>query len=222
MYIRDPHSTGVRIFRWIVFLLAAGYFVRHVWFTADYTAPGGPFRYLTFWALTLSTVSAMAMLSISEGTNRRDWSLLVGVAAVTNALVVLLYWRLWFTDPALVNNNGPIVWYDEYYFHLLGPILQWIDALLIFGGFRRFFPGLGGVGGVTLGYIGWIELFVGPRNDFPVGSVTSGMPYPFLNSMTFDERSGFYVSAAVSVLMFLVVLWGLSWLSRKLFGIARQ
>lgn len=218
MFIRDPHSNGVRIFRWIVFALAAGYFLRHVWFTADYSAPGGPFRYLTFWALCMSTLAAGAMLSISEGSSRRNWSTYVAATAVANALVVLLYWRLWFTDPALVNNNGPIVWYDEYYFHLLGPVLQWIDALFIFGAVRRVVPAFAAVMATVVGYVAWIELFVGPYNDFPAGSVTDGLPYPFLNSMVFDERVGFYVTTGISGIVFLALLLTVSWLTRRFLG----
>ena len=218
MFSLDPHSTGVRVFRWIVFILAAAYFARHVWFTADYSAPGGPFRFLTFWALCMSTLAAGVMLSISEGAVRRDWSIYVAATAVANALVVLLYWRLWFTDPTLVNSAGPIVWYDEYYFHLLGPVLQWIDAVLIYGAVRRVIPSVLVVVALVLSYVAWIELFVGPFNSLPVGSVTDGLPYPFLNSLTLDERIGFYVTTGISGMMFLAILLGLSWLSRRILG----
>jgi hypothetical protein len=56
------------------------------------------------------------------------------VAAVLNAMVVFLYWRLYFEDSSLVNGGNPPVWHQEYYLHLAGPILQWIDAVFILGG----------------------------------------------------------------------------------------
>lgn len=216
--VADPHARGVRVFRWFVFVLAAVYVLRQFWFMADYSAPGGPFRYLTLWALLLSFVSAGLMLAVSERRSQRNWGTWVAVTAVTNGLVVMLYWRLWFADPALVNSGGPIVWYVEYYLHLSGPLLQWIDALVIFGMFRRFLPAFTGLAGVVVGYVAWIELFVGPFNSRPEGSVTTGLPYPFLNSMVWDERLGFYVTTAVSALIFLVIFWALSWASRRVFG----
>jgi hypothetical protein len=214
----DFRANGVHVFRWLVFLLAAIYVLRQFWFTADYTPPGGPFKYLTHWALLLSLFSSIAMLALSFGQRHRDWGTLVAVTAVTNALVVMLYWRLWFTDPKLVNSNGPIVWYVEYYLHLSGPILQWVDALFVFGAFRRIVPALGALLTVIIGYVGWIELFVAPTNSSPVGSVTSGLPYPFLNSMVWDERLGFYLTTAVTGLIFLALFWGLSWAARKGFS----
>lgn len=214
MHIRDQHSKGVRVYRWIVFLLAAGYVIRHLWFTADYSMAGGPFRFLTFWAMLLSFFSASRMLAITEYRTERDWSILVDITVVANALVVLLYWRLWFTDPSLVNATGGSAWYDEYYFHLLGPVLQWIDALFIFGAFRKPLAAIAGVFAFIVAYVAWIELFVGPLNNFPNGNVTSGLPYPFLNSMVLDDRVGFYVTTSVSGLVLFTVFWAATVSSR--------
>lgn len=212
--IESQRSRNIRIFRWIVFALAAFYCLRQFVFTADYSAPGGPFRYLTHWALLLSFASASRMLAVTEGRSDRDWGMLVGVTAVTNAMVVFLYWRLFLEDPALVNNGTP-VWYTEYYLHLLGPILQWIDALFVYGAFRHLRQSFAGLTGVVGGYIAWMELFVGPFNERPIGSVTSGLPYPFLNSMEPSARAGFYVTTSVTVLVFLGLFWGLAILSRR-------
>lgn len=203
--------SRVLIYRWIVFLLAVGYVIRQLIFTADYSEPGGAFRYLTHWALILSCFSASRMLAVTVGRSERDWTILVWVTAVANALVVFLYWRLYFQDPILVNNGEAPVWYAEYYIHLLGPILQWIDALFIFRGFRKV-PGiLAGMAALIMGYVAWIELFVSPMNDTPVGKVTSGLPYPFLNNMEFAERVGFYGSTAAMALMFFALFWAASW-----------
>ena len=46
-------------------------------------------------------------------------------------MVVILYWKLFFEDPMSVNNRPP-VWHQEYYLHAVGPLLQWIDALVVF------------------------------------------------------------------------------------------
>ncbi len=215
--IRDPHSVGVRVFRWVLFLLAAFYVLRQFVFAASYADPGGPFRYLTHWALLLNFVTVSRMLAVTEHRSDRDWGMLVGVAAVINALVVMLYWRLFFQDPALVNTGTPI-WWVEYYLHLLGPVLLWIDALFVYGGFRHPGRALAGLVVIVAAYIAWIELFVGPFNDLPSGSVTSGLPYPFLNNMEIGERLAFYGTTCISVLVFLGLFWGMAVLVRRLMG----
>lgn len=212
--VRGQQTPAIRVFRWIVFALAAFYVLRQFVFSADYSEPGGPFRYLTHWALLMSFATASRMLAVTEGRSERDWGMLVGVTAVSNALVVFLYWRLFLEDPALVNNGTPI-WWVEYYIHLAGPLLQWIDALFIFGAFRHVWSALAGLAVIVASYIGWMELFVGPFNARPIGSVTSGLPYPFLNNMEPAARAGFYGSTAGSVVLFLLVFWGASVLARK-------
>ena len=215
--MRDQHTAPVRAFRWAVFLLAAFYVLRQFVFAADYGDPGGPFRYLTHWALLLTFFTASRMLALSEYRSDRDWGMLVGVTAVTNALVVFLYWRLFLQDPALVTTATPI-WWVEYYVHLLGPLLQWADALLIFGGFRHFWKSLGGLAVLVSSYVAWIELFVGPNNAAPVGRVTSGLPYPFLNNLVAGDRLGFYLTTAMSVVAFLVVFQGAVLAARAVLG----
>lgn len=202
-YLRDPHRRGVILWRWAVFLLAAGYCLYQLVIAADYGPPGGPFRFLTIWALVMSFWSASRMLAISERRTEADWSAWVAVTAVVNALVVLLYWRLWFQDPALVNSRGPVVWHQEYYLHLLGPVLQWTDALFVHGAFRRVWRAALGLCAVICGYIAWIELFVSPLNDFPYGREATGFPYPFLNNLAFEGRLEFYATTAVTGFVFL-------------------
>ena len=85
----DQHAPWVRGYRWFVFVLAAGYILRHFVIKADYTDPGGPFRYLTFLGLLLAFAAISRMLAISEYRSTRDWGTLVGVAGVVNILVVL-------------------------------------------------------------------------------------------------------------------------------------
>ena len=44
----------VTLYRWAVFLLAGFYLIWMLLIDADYSNPGGPFRFLTIWALLLS------------------------------------------------------------------------------------------------------------------------------------------------------------------------
>ena len=132
----DIHSRPVLTYRWIVFLLAAGYCIYQI-FNASYAHFGGPFRFLTIWALFISFYAASRMLALSERRITRTHQVTAMTASVLNVMVCYLYWKLWFTNPDLVNNDGPVVWHQEYYLHALGPALQIIDALFIGRVFTR-------------------------------------------------------------------------------------
>ncbi|KIC49724.1 hypothetical protein [Tateyamaria sp. ANG-S1] len=187
----DIHSRPILIYRWIVFLLAAGYCLYQM-IGGQWTGAGGPFRYLTIWALFLSFFAASRMLALSEHRITRRHEVTATCAAVLNVMVVFLYWRLYLTDPSLVNGGGPIVWWLEYYLHALGPALQIIDALFIGKVFRRVWRAALPLIAIIAAYVAWAELFVQRFNTKPVGDVTSGLPYPFLNSMEWADRAMFY------------------------------
>jgi len=199
----DPMSRPVIAYRWIVFG-AAGFYSVYMITTSSYKGPGAPFRYLTIWALHISFFSASRMLAYSEMRMERHVDVLPSVAAVLNMMVVYLYWSLFFKDPALVNNGTPI-WWREYYLHLAGPVLQWIDAFLVRRAFRRVLIAAGVLVVVVLAYVAWAELFVGPMNSKPVGTVTSGLPYPFLNNMEPMARAVYYSTVGGASLIVLAV-----------------
>lgn len=204
------HSAPVMAYRWTTFLMAGGYCLYQL-LSQDYSSPGGPFRFLTIWALFLSFYSASRMLALSERRITRRHHRTAAVAAVVNVMVVLLYWKLFFTDPALVNTRGPIAWHQQYYLHVLGPGLQIFDAVFIarvFGRPWRAAPPLLAFIGV---YLVWAEFFVQRYNTSPSGSVTSGLPYPFLNSMDWGDRLTFY---GTNMLIALAVLAGFALLGR--------
>ncbi|WP_375279647.1 hypothetical protein [Pseudooctadecabacter sp.] len=207
----------VLIYRWVVFLLAAGYCLRTIFF-GSFDGFGGPFRYLTIWALFMSFFAASRMIALEEGRTTRRWDAFVATTAVVNAMVVILYWRLYFADPASVTRDGQLgdLWL-ELYMHALGPALQWIDATFIHRAFRKLWRTLGLLAGVIAGYVIWAELIVGPMNDSPVGSVTSGLPYPFLNNLDLAGRATFYgVNFAVAVVV-LAAFASVSFAMRRLF-----
>jgi len=121
-------------------------------------------------------------------------------------MVVILYWRLYFADPTSVTRDGQLGnFWLEMYLHALGPALQWIDATFIHRSFNRMKRTLPALFGVIALYVVWVELIVAPMNDSPMGSVTSGLPYPFLNDLDLLGRATFYgVNFGVAV----VVLFG--------------
>ncbi|MEM9785886.1 MAG: hypothetical protein AAF801_05255 [Pseudomonadota bacterium] len=202
----------VLIFRWIAFLLAAGYCLRMLFF-GGWDGFGGPFRYLTIWALFCSFFSFSRMMAIEEGRSDARWDGFVCMTAVINTMVVFLYWRLYFADPTSVTDGGQLrAWQLELYLHGVGPLLQVIDAIFIHRSFRRLRAAVAWLFGIIGAYVLWAETVVQRLNDSPEGSVTSGLPYPFLNNLELSERAVFYASnLAVGVVVLLVyaaIAWG--------------
>ncbi|MEM6477800.1 MAG: hypothetical protein AAF647_02015 [Pseudomonadota bacterium] len=215
----DPFSRPVLFYRWLVFGAAAFYSVYMIVSSPYIGEPGGPFRYLTVWALLLSFFCASRLLAFSERRSTRRWDALIAATAVLNFMVVFLYWRLYFGDPASVTRNGVLsVWWREYYLHLVGPLLMWGDAFWVNRPFRRFVPSAALLVGIALAYFAWAELIVGPLNDTPIGSVTTGLPYPFLNSMELADRIRFYAVNTALALGLLGLFFGLGRLIKRRFG----
>lgn len=200
----DIHSRPVLLYRWGVFLLAAGYCLYQL-ILGSWSGAGGPFRYLTIWALFLSFYTASRMLALSEYRITRKHEVTAMCAAVLNVMVMFIYWRLYLGDPSLVNGGNPIIWWLEYYLHAVGPLLQIVDALFIGAVFRKVWRAVVPLLVIVVAYVAWAELFVQRFNNAPEGSVTSGLPYPFLNSMEWAERATFYGANAAIALLLLVV-----------------
>lgn len=200
------------IYRWIVFLLAAGFCLRTIIY-GSYDGFGGPFRYLTIWALFGSFFVASRMIALEEGRSQWRWDGLVSAIAVINAMVVILYWRLYFADPTSVTRDGQLgnLWL-EMYLHALGPLLQWIDATFLHRSFRRLGSGLATLLAIVIGYLVVAELVIAPMNATPIGSITSGLPYPFLNDLVLADRMVFYgvnvFTAVVLFGVFALIAWG--------------
>lgn len=212
----DLMTKTIRIFRWIVFLAAAAYCLRTLVFGSfDYFA--GPFRYLTIWALFMSFFAASRMMALTEGRSTRRWDGFVGATAVVNAMVVFMYWRLFFADPNSVSSDGELgPLYIELYLHALGPLLQWIDAIFIHRSFRRLGASLVWLFGIIAAYVAWCELVLMRMNDTPAGTVTSGLPYPFLNDLELSGRAIFYGSNFAVAIVFLLVFAAIAWGIRRL------
>lgn len=211
-------TRPVTIYRWLVFLLAAFFFVES-FRNLQADAFGWQFRFLTYWGLALSFVSAFFMLRRSLGREPRRMEVLASATVVINIMVVFLYWRIYLSDPTAFYENGvrTIPLWKEYYLHALGPILQWIDALFILGAFRKPAKTAGLVGLLAMVYFLWLEWIVAPLNTEPVGRVTSGLAYRFLNNMEISERVTFYaVNGGLSVVL-VGVCTGLLFLMRRVF-----
>lgn len=208
-------SKPVVIFRWIVFLLALFYALRMVLVHSVIDEPFGPFRWLTYWANLLAVACAWFMLGRSRGRVAARYEGLTAATAVIGGLVVYLYWTLYFNDPTSVSSDGPGAMWLEAYYHGAGPILQCFDALFILRGFRAPLRAVAWLLGVVLAWLCFIELAVQPLNDTPMGRVTSGLPYPFLNNMELADRLPFYGTNILAGLVLLAVLSGLAWVIRR-------
>ena len=207
-----------RIFRWVVFLLA-GFYVLRTLILGDFGPSGGPFRYLTIWALFFSFFAASRMMALEEGRSDRRWDGFVSMTAVINTMVVFLYWRLYLADPASVTSDGELgQFYLEMYLHGLGPALQVIDRLFVHRSVRPV-AGCTWLVGVIAVYLAWAELFVGPMNASPVGTVTSGLPYPFLNNLEFADRMMFFGTNLCIGIGLLLIYTGIAWLMRRSFPV---
>lgn len=205
------------IFRWIAFLLAGGYCIRMLIF-GGWPEFGGPFRFLTVWALFFSFFAFSRIMAIEEGRSDRRWDGFVSMTAVINTMVVILYWRLFFADPASVTPNGQLAaWHLEIYLHLVGPLLQVIDSIFIHRSYRRLGPAIAWLFGVIAFYLTLAELLFQRLNATPAGTVTSGLPYPFLNSLEFAERAVFYGTNFASALVILFVYAAIAWAFRRRF-----
>ncbi|WP_375254084.1 hypothetical protein [Yoonia sp.] len=200
------------IFRWTAFLLAAGYCIRTVIF-GGWDQFAGPFRFLTIWALFFSFFAFSRMMAIEEGRSERRWDGLVSMTAVVNTMVVILYWRLYLADPFSVNDDGALsAWHLEIYLHLFGPLLQVVDAVFVHRSFRSLGRAALWLVGVIGAYIAWGEFVLQPLGTSPSGSITSGLPYPFLNNLELAERItvyGTYFGAALFILLvYAAIAWG--------------
>ena len=122
------HSNFILRYRLLCLLLSVGFFT-YQFMIANYENFGIQFRYLTIWGLTGATISSYLLYRSKRNNLPEAYHAFVSAVAVLNAMVVFLYWRLYFIDPSLVNSSDSIIWFQEYYLHAVGPLLLILDAL---------------------------------------------------------------------------------------------
>ena len=89
----------------------------------------------------------------------------------------------------MVNYAGERLNFSrEIYLHFAGPALLFFDAFILRKAFSDFYRITTFAFFINFGYFGWLEFFVQPNSDFPVGKITAGLPYPFMNDMPFEHR----------------------------------
>ncbi len=193
-------------FRGVCFFVGILYWF-YQFYVANYDQFGIQFRYLTIWGLTGNVLVTGLLFKQTLSQQNEKYFAAVSAVCVLNALVVFLYWRLYFIDPKLVNYSGSIVWFQEYYLHLLGPLLLFVDAMLFNRSFRQFKLGIILALLLSFSYVAWTEIVTGTLNTVPVGSMTSGLPYPFLNDMVMSDRLEFYAISILTGVFFYFLFW---------------
>lgn len=187
----------------LMFILSLVFFV-YQFFIINYDYFGLHYRYLTVWALTGSLIISGLLLYKRVNGEPRAYHAASAVVAVLNALVVFLYWKMFFIDPSLINTVSlPI--HQEYYLHGVGPSLIVLDALFINKSFQKHWQAMSGILSICFFYILWLEFFVSPLNMFPVGTQVHGFPYPFLNDMQIGQRCIFYVTTILTAVGFYLI-----------------
>lgn len=193
-------------FRGVCFTSAMLYWF-YQFYVANYNGFGIQFRYLTIWGLTGSVIVTGLLFMQTLSKQKENYFSVVSSVCVLNALVVFLYWRLYFIDPELVNYSGSIIWFQEYYLHLLGPLLLFVDSILLNRSFRQFKTGIILTLLISFSYVAWTEIVTTPLNNTPVGSKAAGLPYPFLNDMVLADRLIFYAISIVTGVFFYFLFW---------------
>ena len=196
-------------YRWGVALLAATVWV---WCFEDARLEdfGWQFRCLDIWALSASTISAAFMLRLSMGWSRSRHETFVRVTAALNAAVVAVHLLPVVSDVPASSLGPPLASsFKATYLHLVGPLLQIADAVLILGAFRGAFRALGGAAAgvalVAVTYVAWIELAVRPLNARADGR--GGLPYGALDPLDPAARLAVYALTALGAVAALAVLW---------------
>ena len=62
----------------------------------------------------------------------------------------------------------------------------------------------------SVSYPTWMEIILRPINSIPIGTVTNGLPYPFLNDMLIIDRIIFYTVSIILNFLLIFVGWFLS------------
>ena len=174
---------------------------------------GKQFRYFTLWSL-LANFIAILFLSLSKSFRIFDQTKpFIAISSMMGLFTIILYWGLYFIDPNLVNyGDDQLDFFREIYLHFIGPALLFFDALVLKKTFTHFKKIVPYAIIINFGYFGWLELLVGPNSDFPVGKITSGLPYPFMNDMLLEHRLIFMVVCFLCGASF---IWILTKLQKK-------
>ena len=203
-----PTFSFILFFRAVSFLLAS-IFIADIFFLSGShlfqdIGFGKQFKFFTLWSFVANfSVCLILFLRMFQFRLRINDSI-VAIATMMGIFTVILYWGLFFIDPSLVNyTDQRLNFLREYYLHLIGPLLLSIEGFFYSRAFKKFLNIAKYAALINFGYFAWIEFIIAPLNKFPVGKITKGLPYPFMNDMNSIERLIFATSCFIFGLLFI-------------------
>ena len=208
MKLTLPNPFSLLLFRGVCFLLAS-IFIADIFFLAgsdlfENTGFGKQFKFFTLWSFVANFSVCLILFFGMFAFRIRINDSLVAIATMMGIFTVILYWGLFFIDPSLVNyTDQRLNFLREYYLHLLGPLLLSIEGFFYSRAFKNFLNIAMYAALVNFGYFAWIEFIIAPLNNFPLGKITKGLPYPFMNDMNSTERLIFAISCFIFGLLFI-------------------
>ena len=185
------HKNFVYRYRQIVFVISSVFWVTLL-VDLDWSYFGSDFRFFTYWSLVGCWISSYWALRLSTQKTQNDHHIGISIISIATLIMLFLYWNLYIIDPAMLYTDGVGSWGSKYIKHVTIPALQLIDAIFFLKVFRSLKSTIYGTITTITVYILWIELCIQPLNDKPAGSITSGLPYAFLNDMILIERLTYY------------------------------
>lgn len=192
-------TTRIRaIYRWALLLFTATVWV-WCFREARLAEFGWQFRLLEVWAATAGAISAVLVLRVVLGWSRSRHAAFVGAVAALNAVVIALH-----LGPLGVLAPPDPRWH-ALSLHLVLPLSQIADALLVVRAFGRLRGAVAWALGIAVGYVAWLELAVRPLNASAEG--LGGLPYPPLDAMSSSDRLGVYAAVTAFGLAVLPGLW---------------
>ena len=172
-------TTNLKYYRVIIFLIGACY-----WLNIFSLYGIAIFRYLTNWGLTFSVICASLLCCESCFKQTLRINALVIATFCLNAVIMVLYWKLYFKNPDLLYAGAShLPWYRDDYVHFISPMGQMIDALF----FKRAFNGRV-LKGLTYFFIVTCIYNISAELIF-------SLPYPFLWDLDLNQRLAFYTQA---------------------------
>ncbi len=175
------------------------------------TSFGGVYRFYSDWGFTACLFSAFFIFFPKR--HELSLSIISSMASLYTVLFVILF----FVDPGgilvapigMMSDGISTGAFITLTIHSVVPVLQVANTLFLANSFQRLRPIIYAMLLIEVIYILWIELLVAPLNNSPIGSITTGLPYPLLNNLPLIERIEVYGIITLLTVLTVLILFGL-------------
>ena len=214
MKIILPKLSFLFLYRAVCFLFTSIFFADIFFLSGSYifldAGFGKQFKFFTLWSFLANFFVFSILFLRMIGFRIKIPDPLVAISTMMGIFTIILYWGLFFIDPNLVNYTDQCNYtvqrlnlFREYYLHLIGPLLLILEGFLFTRAFKNFLNITLCAAVINFGYFSWIELVVARFNECPKGTITNGLPYPFMNEMVISERLIFMTSCFIFGILFI-------------------